>query len=283
MSTYRNTFARVGSVLGLITLIALTPFAAFAAEDATATFDQDRLVTDSSRPTLSGEAEGTRTVKLIVTRADSDKKLYSRTTRVRGGEWKTRIGKKLSDGVYSVTLESDRKSGREDIATATLVVGEEDDATAYTRDTSATTLSVSNIPLLWGGLARAGQTVPVSYLKVTNHGKESAFISGFYVEQRGTASTAALTRFSSYDDKAQVLASADAQAALENGRAFVPAPLTIEAGQTRLFTLKTTVAPYVLTHVGKQIQIVVSGIQTNAKKTSAAFPIMGTTWTVSAF
>lgn len=282
MSTHRTTFMRAGSVFGLITLMALSPLAAFAAGDATATFDQDRLVTDSSRPTLSGEAEGTRTVKVIVTRVDSDKKLYSRTTRVRGGEWKTRIGKKLSDGEYTVTLESDRTSGREDIASATLTVGEEREE--ITRgETSATTLSVSNIPLLWGGYARAGQTVPVSYLKVTNHGKESATISGFYVEQRGTASTAALTQFSSYDDQAQVLASASAQTAFTNGRAFVPAPFTVEAGKTRLFTLKTTVAPYVLTHVGKQIQLVVSGIETNAKKTSAAFPIPGTTWTVSAF
>ncbi|MDD5068602.1 MAG: hypothetical protein PHN89_03320, partial [Candidatus Pacebacteria bacterium] len=54
---------------------------------------------------------------------------------------------------------------------------------------ASTTLVVSLVPLLSGGVVHAGKTVPISSLQITNVGKELAILRGFWVQQNGTAPT----------------------------------------------------------------------------------------------
>lgn len=145
-----------------------------------------------------------------------------------------------------------------------------------------TTLAVQNVPLLSGGIAHGGETVPISYLEVTNIGTSSAQLSGFWIEQTGSASTNSIVGLSTVDDKGGSRGSAEAaegSTLFQNGMAFAPTNALFAPGQLRLFTIKAILAPSVTAYIGTQLMINVASVQTTAT-VSGNFPIRGTTWTV---
>lgn len=144
------------------------------------------------------------------------------------------------------------------------------------------TLFVESVPLLSGGIARAGTSVPVSYLYLRNAGKEHTTLSGFWVTQNGSASTEAIIGFTSVDDKEIAHGSvggSEGATPFKNKSAFVPIDIIFAPGQERLFTIKARLTGDVFSHIGTQLKIDVTGVESNAQE-SGVFPIRGTTWTI---
>jgi hypothetical protein len=146
-----------------------------------------------------------------------------------------------------------------------------------------TTLAVQSIPLLVGGTVHAGQSVPISYLQITNIGKEGALLKGFWVKQNGSASTTSVTGLSTVDDKGGsrgFSGGLEWSTPFKNGLAFAPTEAFFAPGQMKLFTIKAVMTNAVSMYVGTQLMIDVSSIETTAT-VKGQFPIRGTTWTIS--
>lgn len=145
--------------------------------------------------------------------------------------------------------------------------------------TGATELVVMPVPLLSGGVTNANASVPVAYLQVTNTGKDSLELRGFWVKQNGSASDQTIAGLSTIDDRDNLLGATKAMP-FEKNIAFVPAPMYIVSGQTRLFTIRANLASNIQTEVGRQLMIDVTSID-SAAPIKGSFPIRGTTWTIN--
>ncbi len=149
--------------------------------------------------------------------------------------------------------------------------------------TGASTLVVESVPLLSGGTARAGTSVPVSYLYIRNTGKENARLEGFWVKQNGSASTKAVIGLTSVDDKEIAHGSvggSEGSTPFKDGLAFVPIEIMFTPGQERLFTIRAILTDDVSSYAGAQLKIDVTGVESNASE-KGTFPIRGTTWTIA--
>jgi len=140
------------------------------------------------------------------------------------------------------------------------------------------TLSVSQLPLLAGGSAAPGASVPVAYIKVSNPGTAATSLAGFSLKQSGSAPTDVITSFATNDDKGGSRATAKAE--FEGKEAFVPLQATVAPGQTRIFTIKAQLASGSGASAGKQLMLDVASVDTGASA-RGAFPIRGTTWTLT--
>jgi hypothetical protein len=137
------------------------------------------------------------------------------------------------------------------------------------------TLVVSSVPLLSGGTVHAGGTVPVSYLQITNVGKNPVTLTGFDLIENGSVPTSAVTALLTVDNTGTIRATSTMPF---NGTTGVATTnVTFAAGQMRLFTVKATLANNLT--LGQQLQLAVSGIETSAT-VKASLPIQGTTWVV---
>lgn len=247
------------------------------AEVVAGTVSAASLSSHSSKPTLAGTALGVKTVQLKIAQEGSDKTRYtSKTIKVKNGAWSTRVSKKLSDDFYTVTLFGSKGGSHIVLATSTLAIGQEE----VREDKAATTLVVDLIPLLFGGTARANQAVPVSYLQMTNVGKEPAILRGFWVKQNGSAPAPAVARLTTIDDAGGSQGASLGAVPFKDGRAFAPTNALFAPGQMRLFTIKAVVAENVSAYIGTQLMIDVLSLDTNAS-VKGQFPIRGTTWTIA--
>ena len=250
--------------LALAFALAALAFFPWSAMAATASFDTATLSTEKAKPTLSGEAEDTRTVRIEI-RDEDDKRFWkSGTIRVRNDEWKTRVRKSLTDGEYEVTILDAKKK---ELATSTLTVGEKK---------QGGTLTTSMLPLLVGGTARGNGSVPVAYVRIGNPGKTATAIDGLTLTQRGTADVTSVASFALSDDKGG--SRATVTASFKNGSAYIPLAATIAPGQTRIFTVKANLAGTV--PAGKTLLFDVASVDTGAKL-SGKFPLRGVTWTLA--
>lgn len=150
--------------------------------------------------------------------------------------------------------------------------------------TGATTLAVQGIPLLTGGEIHAGQTVPISYLQITNVGTNGTVLKGFRLSQQGSAPDEVIIGLSTVDDqggsRGSVGGNEAAKLFIKNGSALAPTDAYFVPGQMRLFTIKAMLSHQVSSHVGTQLTIVVSSVESEAT-TQGTFPISGTTWTIA--
>lgn len=263
-------------------------FAASSAEACEASLDEGSLEADVARPTLKGEATSTRTVQLVIREGGEAKALYkSKVVRVRGGEWSLRLPKKLADGEYDVEVYCPRVAKGEEVASGELVVraGEEPakkgkkGKAAPSKDEAkaGAAVTVTVVPLLQGGVAGAGESVPVSYLQVRNTGKGAVKITGFKVRQTGSAPASAIASFTVVDGSGASRVTADA--VFKNGVATAKSDVSIAAGGFALFTVKANLAATLGSAAGKNIEIEVTDAL-GAEKVSGQFPIKGTTWTL---
>lgn len=242
-----------------------------------ASFDNETLQSDSSKPTLSGEVEGTRTVRLEIVDEDNRRVFKSRNTRVRRDAWDVRVTRSLDDGVYTAMLFGDRRAELGLIATSTLVIGESNSSAGTASTKMGGTLSVSDIPLLMGGSARPGNSVPVAYIKVENTGSSASSIEGFTLKQNGTASTDAVVNVSTNDDKGGSRYTTTGAGLFKGDSVYVPLPNVIAPGQIRIYTIKVGLSASSGMYAGQSLMFDVTGVTTGAK-TPNVFPLRGTTW-----
>ncbi len=145
-----------------------------------------------------------------------------------------------------------------------------------------TTLSVSSVPLLWGGTASAGSSVAISYLKVVNIGKASTTLKGFLLQQNGSAPGEAVIGLSTVDDNGEprgLSGGKEGSTPFKKGVAYAPAHAVFAPGQMRLFTIKAIMSNNLSAYVGTQLKIDVTGVDANAT-INGSFPMRGTTWTL---
>ena len=142
---------------------------------------------------------------------------------------------------------------------------------------------MGNIPLLGGGTVHSGQTIPISYLQITNVGKASTVITGFRITQRGTTPSTSIIGLSVVDDhgKSQgVVGGGENSSPFEGSVALVSTNTHFDPGQLRLFTIKAKVSSQTSAITGTSIILDVSGVETEAV-VQGTFPIRGVTWTIA--
>ena len=243
--------------------------------------DEDSLATDDNKPTISGEAEGTKTVRLEIMNDDGKRVFKSKNERVRGDEWNVRVKKSLKDGAYDMRLFGERGTELDLIATSTLVIGEGSSSADTPSSVKAGgTLSLSMIPFLMGGNASPGATVPVAYIKVENTGSSAATIEGFTLKQNGSASTDAVVNVQTNDDKGGSRYTTSGVGLFKNGSVYVPLPSVVAPGQIRIYTIKAGLSASSGAYAGQSLMLDVTGVTTGAKVPSA-FPIRGTTFVLT--
>jgi hypothetical protein len=144
---------------------------------------------------------------------------------------------------------------------------------------SSGSFAVSEIPLLAGGYAGAGASVPVQYLKVTNVSGTNTTLPGIWVKQYGSAPDSSIIGFTTVDDKAisrTMVGGTEGSTPFVNHIAYIPLNSTFATGQFRIFTIKALISRNVSSYVGNSLMIDVSAINTTGK-VGGAFPIHGTT------
>ena len=241
------------------------------------TFEDSSLQSLSTKPIISGTASGTKTVQIQISKEGSDKPFYvSKSIKVKKGEWDIKVNKKLPNGIYDIVLFAEKNKVLSMITEDTLTIGK----TAKKTEKAVGTIAVVPVPLLLGGTARAGASIPVSYLQVINIGKDRATLRGFTVKQNGSASTDAIIGLTVSDDSGMFHNSIDynGTSLFKNGTAFVPIEVPIIAGQMRLFTIRALLASAVTSDLGKQLKIDITGVDASAELKSK-LPVRGTTWT----
>lgn len=256
--------------IGLLAVVfAVAPISAHA---ATASFDEDVVVTTSTKPTITGEAEDVKKLRLVV-RNDDEKIVFKKDVRVNDGEWKTRVSKRLKKGDYELALYAGKSTRGEVLAASTLTIGDKKEKGVG----SDTTLSVSSVPLLFGGTAMPGTSVPVAYVKVVNTSTKASAIEGFTLNQRGSAPTSVITGFATNDDKGGSRTTVNAS--FKGTKVYVPLAATLTPGQMRIFTIKAMVGSTAVAHLGQQLMLDVTSVESGATL-RGTFPLVGTTWTL---
>lgn len=270
-STYKYTFS--GNTKTVSCAVTLIP--------VTASFTASTLVSKDENPTLQGRVYGSKTVQLEVRPIGATTSIFTSTVvSVKNNHFAIRITKDLVDGEYTVILKGDKTVSLNTIATATIKIGNVIPSVIK----ADTTLVVVNVPLLIGGVAKAGSLVPISYIQVLNVGSKPAILDGFAVTQTGSAPVASILSLSSVDDTGTLISPIEGVAGtlqFKNATAFIPTKVILSPGQMHLFTLKAAIVNTVTPFVGTQLKMVMSSISSNAAVVKGTFPIQGTTWTIA--
>lgn len=267
-SVYLLHMHRTLTLILVFALAAAAPISASAITNADASFTSS-LSTKDVTPRIAGEASGISSLNIEV-RNDDDKKVFSKKhIRVsKSGNWSATITKKLKVGDYTVSLLTDTKRNSEVLASTTLTI-----LSKNSKTTKGGTLSVSQVPLLMGGVAQPGTAVPVAYVMIKNTGKTDASIDGITLVETGSAPDSVVTGFTLNDDKGG--SRATSTETFKKGSATVPLKADIAAGQTRIFTVKAIISPNKMLYGNAELRINVADVETSAK-VSAAFPLIGT-------
>jgi hypothetical protein len=284
MFSFNLTQRLVGTTVAVLLVAAPLSMSA-ATVPATASFTDSTLTTSTSKPTFSGVASDTKTVKVVMYKEGTSKKTYtSSTLKVRNGAWKVKVSKKLSDGKYDVLLFGKSTKKGTELDRGVFQVGATSSSTTVgTSGATGGTFAVQSVPLLYGGEAHAGKAVPVSYLQITNTGTKEATLNGFWVKQNGSASPDAVIGLTTVDDQGGSRGSAggtEGASLFSKGVAFVPTRALFAPGQMRLFTIKAILTKNVAAHLGKQLSLDVQSLDVSVKG-NGVFPIRGTTWTIA--
>ncbi len=145
---------------------------------------------------------------------------------------------------------------------------------ASTNTQSGGTVIANVVSLLAGGTTRAGATVPVIYIQLSNTSDKPVSVQGFTIAQRGTAPASAFSGFSTIDDKGGSQGVGGALSA--NGTGFVATNAIIEPRAIKLFTIKATLSSRAA--VGGTVLVDVTSVETGAKV--SGLPLRGATWVV---
>lgn len=186
----------------------------------------------------------------------------------------------FGSGTYSYTFTRDDE---EVTCTANLILQSETLAPEpVATPVTGGALSVSSLPLLTGGTAQAGASVPVAYIRVNNAGLVPASVAGFTLTQNGSAPTDAVIGFATNDDKGgsrATIEASDDEELFDGKSAYIPLAATIPAGQVRIFTIKAQLAQS-SSKIGTQLALDLTEVDSSAR-ISANFPVRGTVWTLA--
>ena len=240
---------------------------------------------NTSKLAISGTAVGAKTVRVLVRSDETGKTIFSKTVRVSKDTWKMKTVKKVANGEYSFEISTKKgRVVRGPVAPTTNLGGTIKIGTdTNSQASSASTFVVGSVPLLSGGIARAGTSVPVSYLQVTNTGSATAYLTGFWVKQNGNASVKSVIGLTTVDDTGTIrdgVVGAQGTTPFKSDLGFAPINATFAPGQMRLFTIKAVLGNNPGTSLGKQLVIDVESVETKSS-TLGPFPIRGTTWTIA--
>lgn len=259
------------------------PFFAFASTktSADATIDVSSLTSNLSKPTITGTATGTKSIKISIYKEGSKKIVYKKSSiKVREGIWKSKISKKLRNGTYTITISGTSNTTPKILATEILVIDTNKKKNTVSEHNA---LVISSIPLLAGGNARPGTSVPVSYLQVNNIGEDAVTLKGFRVKQNGSAPTQSIIGFSVVDDQGITRGSiggTEGTILFKDTFAFIPIKdMLFTQKEMRLFTIKATLGKNISQYIGKQLMIDIASVETSTSP-RGNFPIRGTTWTI---
>ncbi len=249
----------------------------------TGTIDVSTLTTSNTRPTFTGTATSTKSVYLKIQKEGNSRTLYSsKIIKVKDGAWKSRITKKLPDGTYDVTLYGPKKGNKYILATETLRIGKTLTNTSGVSTTGA--LSVKSIPLLFGGNALPGTSVPVSYLQISNTSTKQVQLKGFWVSPIGSITASqGVIGLTTVDDRGMsrgAVGGVEGSSPFKNGQALVPTDVMFAPGEMRLFTIRATITKNILPYLGASLTTAVTGIE-SSDGAKGAFPIAGATWKIS--
>jgi len=275
---HRTTSALTLGLILIIATVVVLPWNAHAAS-TTASFDTDTLSSVKTKPTIEGEAGGLKTVRVVI-ESSTGKSVLKKTVRVNKDAWKLRVTKTLKKGIYTITILESSKKNATVLATSTLIIGSKTSSSSSAKSNGI--ISVSSLPLLAGGTASQGTSVPVAYLKVQNTSSAAVNLEGFTLKQNGSASAANVIGFSTSDDKGgsrTTIGGIESTKQFKNGSAFVPLVASIAPNQVRIFTIKAIMSSDAGTDLGKQLFLDVSGIQANGG-VRASLPIRGAAWTL---
>ncbi len=264
----------------------ILPFGASAAMTVTATkaaatIDAASLTTAKTRPSLTGDATNVKTVRVEIRDASGKRLFKSKVLKVRNDHWKVTSSKKLADGTYAVTVYDAKDRKQTTLAQGTLTIGVRG-GTSSSATRSSGLISVDALPLLSGGAANMGASVPVAYLKVQNVSGSPVNLEGFTLKQNGSASGDSVIGFSTSDDKGgsrATIGGTEGAKQFKAGLAFVPLAATIESGTVRIFTIKAILSKTATTDLGKQLFLDVTGVTSNGS-VKAPNPIRGVAWTL---
>lgn len=234
---------------------------------AEGSFTASTLSTDDTKPTLKGIASGSKTIRLRLEDASGKKVFESREVKVKKNKWEVDVSKTLKEGSYTATLFGAKDMELSMLATSTLRI--------TAKGVRGGSLSVSSLPLLTGGVAANGASVPVAYIQVRNPGSTPASLNGFTLTETGSITDDVVVGFTTNDDKGGSRATTTSP--FSRGSVFVPLAATVAPGQVRIFTLKAILSPAKRLYGNAELKINVAGIDTSANVTGA-FPIIGTTW-----
>lgn len=244
-----------------------------------ASIDSKSLSTTSSKPTLRGSTSEYERVVIEIRKEGETKAFFkSKTIRVRNDSWSAKVTKSLKDGIYDVTVLGKTGTSTTSIATGRLVVGDNVSA-----QTSNAAFKVGTIALLSGGEAKRGTTIPVSYLQITNVGKEQGTLRGFWLKQYGGADMRAVIGLVVVDDRGGSRGYAggvEGSTPFKNNVAFAPTNAVFAPGERKLFTIKAVLSTDVSAYVGSDIKLSVTSVDSNGAA-SGAYPISGTTWYIT--
>ncbi len=184
-------------------------------------------------------------------------------------------------GDFSYTFSNDRGTVT---CTANLQMKSVDAPTTkpVTVDTKGSSIVVSDIPLLSGGVATAGMSIPVTYVKVQNTSTAYAAIKGFTLTQNGTADTDSIIGFTTSDNQGgsrTTTGGMEGDVPFDGNEVYVPLETTLAPGEFRIYTLKAILTRASTGEQGRTIALNLSGVDTTAR-INGAFPIRGTTWTL---
>jgi hypothetical protein len=268
-------------IFGILSLI-LLPLSLKAVTEITATINESSLVQSVSKPFISGTATGTSKVWMIVYKDGETKKYYkSKSIKVKEGFWKSKISKTLKDGSYKIVIKKTKSSSKA-LASGTLVINKDKKINVYNNSLTPD-LVIAPVPLLYGGMAFKGQSIPISYLQLNNIGKNYITIKGFVVKQNGSAANSVITELSTVDDKGGSRMSTNSfsgESLFRNGLATAPTDAVIAPGEMKVFTIKANLSNEISVNIGKNLMIDVVSIISNGA-TKGSFPIRGTTWNLS--
>lgn len=270
-------------LLGMVLMGAsVLPSGAAAATVPSATIDPVSLATEKTKPSLGGGAQNLKSVRYEIADA-SGKRLYrSKELRVRDERWKGTSSKKLKAGSYAVVVYDAKDKTKKTLAKGTLVIGGGTIPVSKAPKSDGI-ISVSALPLLAGGVANQGTSVPVAYLKVQNATGSAVNLEGFTLKQNGSAAGTSVIGFSTSDDKGGSRATVggiEGVSAFKAGSAYVPLAATILPNQVRIFTIKAQLSRNAGADLGKQLYIDVIGVTANGT-VRAGYPIHGATWVIA--
>lgn len=236
-------------------------------------FDSSSLSSTSGKPTITGEVTGSKSVQVVVKQAGSTKVLWkSSKIKAKNGEFSTKVKKELNDGSYEITLLGEKGLNLNTIARRTLVIG---NGPTSTNSSSTGRFSVGSVPLLFGGSISRGASTPVTYLKIKNLGVSTASFTGIRVKQAGNASADAITALEVRNDKGMTVGQGNVSFASDK-TAVAPALVTLQAGETALFTIRATLSG----SATPGSQLIIDVLSLAGATANGIFPIKGVSWTV---